>query len=129
MSVESMTVFRYLNKWRTLKAWGRVLNDVEIMVSEREYPKRAGTAWPSEKRIAVYSGGGTARMLKTGLHELSHILHPLDGHGYKWQKTYAAAVMEVTGEYVVSGLDNFREVDEACYLTMRRWWKKQNTNT
>lgn len=125
MSRESDIVRRYLDGWRTLKAWGKSLTHVDLTVSDRTYPRRAGTAWPTLNKVNVYFQPGlkgVVGMLKTGVHEFAHIVSP-DGHGYQWQKRYAGAILEITGEYVPAGFEEFRTVDESCYMALLRWWR------
>lgn len=68
-------------------------------------------------------------MLKTGLHEFAHSIESGDGHGFKWQKTYARAVSEVTGEYVRWGVEPFTRMDEDCYKAMLTWWRRSGSET
>lgn len=120
-------VLGYLNKWRNLRAWGRSLNNVDLLVSAREYPKRAGTCWPILQKVAVYHQPGMRGligMLKTGLHEFAHAVETKDEHGHKWQERYARAVTEVSGRYVGWGMNG---VDEACYRALLGWWRASGT--
>ncbi len=125
MSRECDIVRRQLDLWRTLKIWGKPLTHVNLTVSDTHYPRRAGTAWPTLNKVNVYYQPGlkgVMGMLKTGVHEFAHIVSP-DGHGYQWQKRYAGAVLEITGEYVPSGFEDYKIMDEACYFAIQRWWK------
>jgi hypothetical protein len=126
MTPHQQIVSHHLNSWRNLKAWGRSLNNVEIEVSSREYPKRAGTCWVELQKIAVYHQPGLrglVGMLKTGIHELAHAVETTDGHGYKWQERYAKATSEVTRTPVGWGSLDHTTVDEACYMALLKWWR------
>lgn len=119
-------VYAYLNKWRNLKAWGRSLDKLDLTVSTREYPKRAGTCWPALQKVNVYHQSGIVGalgMLKTGLHEFAHAIEGEDGHGFKWQARYAKAVTEVTNIYVGWNYQTPKEIDRQCYIAMGRWWR------
>lgn len=121
-----LIVKNQLDRWRNLRAWGRSLDNVEIKVSAREYPKRAGTCWPELQKLVVYHQPGLVGlvgMLKTGLHEMAHAVEVKDGHGFRWQEKYARAVTEVTHHYVGWGFEPHTRVDEACYRAMLKWWR------
>lgn len=119
-------VYGHLNKWRNLRAWGRSLDNVKLEVSKRSYPKRAGTCWPEQQRVVVYHQPdlvGLVGMLKTGVHEFAHAVETTDGHGNKWQKRYAAAIHEITGNYIGWGFEPHQKLDENCYRAMLKWWR------
>lgn len=119
-------VYNFLHKWRNLRAWGRSLDDLNLIVHAREYSKRAGTCWPEQQKVIVYNQSGMrglVGMLKTGLHEFAHAIETKDGHGPRWQERYAKAVTEVTGHYVGWGWEKFNTVDEHCYRAMLKWWQ------
>lgn len=126
LSAHQRIVYHHLNNWRNLRAWGRSLDNVELEVSNREYPKRAGTCWPELQKVAVYHQAGLrglVGMLKTGLHEFAHAVETTDGHGLKWQERYAKAVKEVTGIPVGWGSLEYTTVDEAAYGALLKWWR------
>lgn len=119
-------VYGHLHSWRNLNAWGKSLDHVDLTVSNREYPKRAGSCWPELQKVVVYYQPGLkglVGMIKTGLHELAHTVEVADSHGARWQKVYARAVTEVTGHHVVWGLGQAK-VDEACYKAVLKWWRQ-----
>src|SRR5690242_15243081 len=120
-------VTTHLNNWRNLKAWGRSLDNLTIEVSERSYPKRAGTCWLELQKIAVYHQPGlrgVVGMLKTGLHEMAHAIETSDrDHGFKWQERYAKAVHEVTHERIGWGSEEYKAVDEGAYKALLKWWR------
>lgn len=126
MTPHQRIVYHHLNSWRNLKAWGRSLDNVEIEVSTREYPKRAGTCWPELQKIVVYHQPGLrgiVGMLKTGIHELAHAVETTDHHGMKWQERYAKATTEITGTRIGWGSEEYTVVDEAAYAAMLKWWR------
>lgn len=126
MTPHQRIVTKHLDSWRNLRSWGRSLSNLEIDVSTKQYPKRAGTCWPELQKIAVYHQPGlrgVVGMLKTGLHEMAHAIETTDGHGYKWQERYARAVHEVTKQPIGWGSDEFTAVDEGAYQALLRWWR------
>lgn len=126
MTPHQRIVSTHLNNWRNLRSWGRSLDNLEIEVSSKSYPKRAGTCWVELQKIAVYHQPGlkgVVGMLKTGLHEMAHAIETTDGHGYKWQERYARAVHEVTKQVTGWGSVDHTTVDEAAYIAMLKWWR------
>lgn len=126
MTPHQRIVLTHIESWRNLKSWGRSLDNLEIIISNKSYPKRAGTCWPELQRIAVYHQPGlrgVVGMLKTGLHEMAHAIEVGDEHGYKWQERYAKATQEVTKQPVGWGSEDYRTVDEAAYRALLRWWR------
>lgn len=127
MTPHQAIVTRHLNAWRNLRAWGRSLDDLDLTVSTREYPKRAGTCWPELQKVNIYHQPGLrglVGMLKTGLHEFAHAIETKDSHGHRWQERFAKSVSEVTGKYVGWGHDDPKRLDETCYVTMLKWWRQ-----
>ena len=126
MTPHQQIITHHLNNWRNLRAWGRSLDNLEIEVSDRSYPKRAGTCWPELQRIVVYHQPGLkgiVGMLKTGLHEMAHAIETTDKHGLKWQERFAKATSEVTRTPIGWGSEDFTTVDEACYIALLKWWR------
>lgn len=99
---------------------------MDLTVSTREYPKRAGTCWPELQKVNVYHQpglSGMVGMLKTGIHEFAHAVEAKDGHGFKWQERYAKAIGEITGSYVGWNFNEPVKMDELCYRAMLKWWR------
>lgn len=114
----------WAERWVGLRAWRVYLEDIDITVSDREHPRRAGTCWQFERRLIVYRQPRTIDMLATLLHELAHAATVGDHHGQRWQFIYAEAATEVTGIQVVSGVDGkFEVINEAVRDAMRAWWR------
>lgn len=115
----------WVNRWRHLRAWGRSLELVDVTVSEREHPRRAGTCWTREQRITLYHQDRLTDVLTTALHEYAHAVEITAHHGLAWQARYAAAVGEVTGIVIPGGIDgDYKIIDCAARDAVRAWWHR-----
>ncbi len=123
MTLRERVLQKWLRDWRVLVAWRRDLSEVEVEISDKEYPLRLGTCWSEEQRLVVYRGKTIAGELDTLIHELAHAATIGDGHGDLWQATYAAAVEEVTGIPIPGGAENYRRLCQAGKLAVASWWK------
>ena len=96
-------------RWSTLRAWGpraRVFERTALNLRRRRkdpaHPYASGHAWWHGPRIVVTAGADYADALGCLLHEMAHIVAPVDeAHGSRFWALLAEAVEEVTGLRVV----------------------------
>jgi hypothetical protein len=126
MVLDDLTVVRtWAERWRSLRAWGRPLDEVTITVKRRPNGGITGTglARPVKRQVIVRVGSSLVDGLVTVLHELAHVAVPAqEHHGDRWQAAYAAAVEEVTGIPVAYGGEK-ADLDYAAHLALRSWWR------
>jgi hypothetical protein len=124
VSKRNQIIATHLNTWRNLRAWGRSLSELTIEVSDREYPRRGGTCWPTKQRVVIYQQPDICEMLMVGLHEMAHAVEVGDHHGEKWQRRFAVAIAEVTGITIPYACeDDYHIMDRAASDAIRRWWR------
>lgn len=116
-------VLTWAARWATLRAWGRDLSHVQVVVSPREYSSRLGTCWQMEHRLVVYAGQDMPGTLATLLHEYAHSATIGEDHGPAWQAVFASALTEVTGIEVVPCADRFEDINDAAKRAVRAWWR------
>lgn len=125
MMTQQDAVRSWAERWRSLKAWGRVL-DVKLDVRERHQGNYStGYCRPAMQEVCVTAGSDIAEALKVVLHEYAHAAVRGDEyHGPGWQACFARAVEEVTGLVVVDGAHNYRDMNAAALDAMRTWWRR-----
>lgn len=122
MITREQGIHSWASKWHALRAWRRDLSDVKVTVSDRAFPDRLGTCWPTQQRVVVYKGASFVDELGTLLHELAHAATIDQQHSPAWQATFAAAVTEVTGIAVTPSAYNYRVLNMAAKDAFRTWW-------
>lgn len=126
MSRQRAILRTWAEHWRVLRAWGRPLEEVEIVFRDRDGWGSTGLAQRcgnGDRTAIVRAGSDMADALVTILHELAH-LAVLDhvGHGDAWRERYAEAVLEVTG-IQISTEGAIRMVDYNAQGALRSWWR------
>jgi len=117
-------VTHWAERWRTIRAWGRPLEEVAVAVRERkERVGSTGSAWPQRRGMVVRAGADMPDALETILHEYAHLaVSGAEHHGEEWSAMLAAAVLEVTG--IAISTDGTKSVtDHAATDALRVWWR------
>ncbi len=117
-------LLKWAKEWTTLKAWHRDLSEVEIEISNHQFPDRLGTCWPVQQRIKIYRAPMITDELDTLIHEMAHAVMIYDGHGEMWQGCYSAAIKEVTGITIPQVADNYHILCEAGRAAVASWWTR-----
>jgi hypothetical protein len=117
----------WADRWRELRAWGRPLEEVEIVIRERSQKigtYSTGLAWPSRRRIVITAGADMPEALSVVLHELAHVAAPGRAHhGPQWRQIFARAVTEVTGvEVPVDQELRHQLVQRTAEDAVKHWW-------
>lgn len=117
--------------WRVLRAWGRPLEEVEIVFRDRIGVGSTGLAQRcgnGSRKAIIRAGSDLSDALVTILHELAH-LSVLDrvGHGEAWRMCYADAVLEVTG-IQISTEGPIVVVDQNAQGAIRSWWRSSGND-
>lgn len=129
---EKQAVTVWADRWRTLKAWGRPLDDWKVNVRMRHKGDYStGRCWFHGKRITVTASVDIVDSLGTVLHEFAHAARTrradrLDveaHHDVEWQGIYAAAVLEVTEQHIPVAVIDYKLMDEAADIAINTWWK------
>jgi hypothetical protein len=115
-------IIMWFQRWATLRAWRQDLSDVAVKVSDRIHDNRLGTAWPRQRKIAIYRHPSFTDELDTLVHELAHIATTHE-HDERWQTTYAAAITEITNIDVTPVAYNYRILSRAGCDTLKAWWR------
>jgi hypothetical protein len=124
MLTREQLLTKWFKEWSTLRAWKRDLFEVEVEISDKEFPCRLGTCWSHEQRLVIYRGNDIAGELDTLLHELAHAATIGEAHGPAWQEIYAAAILEVTRTPIPTAANNYRILCAAGKAAMRAWWER-----
>lgn len=113
----------WAERWRQLKAWGRDLDEVTIVVRQRHAGDYAtGHAYPTLRRLVI-----TAPNMPLGLecllHELAHVVVSGDEcHSDRWREVFTKAIAEVTNIRVApSGA--IEHLEHAAEAAVMMWWK------
>lgn len=124
-------VATWVEKWRELKAFRGLVTDYKVDVRMRRTgPHSTGRCFVTEKRIVVTASIDVVDSLATILHEYAHAARvrraDLDysAHDEEWQRTYAAAVFEVTGRRIPDAVSEYSLMDRAAHDTLTRWWRE-----
>jgi len=128
---EKQAVAVWVERWRTLKAWGRPLDDWKVDIRMRHIGDYStGRCWFMGKRVVVTASVDIVDSLGTILHEFAHAAAPRradrpdeNAHGLEWQRIYAAAVLEVTGRAIPEAVETYGLMDKTAYVALTAWWK------
>jgi len=119
----------WVDRWRDLKAFRGLVTDYEVIVRMRHVADYStGRCSTHKKRIIVTACDDMVDSLATILHEYAHAARvrradiDYSAHDGEWQRTYAAAVFEVTERRIPDGVPEYALMDRAAYDVMKRWW-------
>jgi hypothetical protein len=117
----------WARNWTRLKAWRYDLSEAVVVVKDRHNGQAIGSTGRArylDNQVIVRCGRSVVDCLATVLHEFAHLSERRDGHGIAWQRTFAAAVEEVTGTPIGYGYENKRDIDYVAHIALRDWWKR-----
>ena len=122
MSVGLRIVRTWAERWRSLRAWRRPLDEVALeIVPWNGGP--LGKARPGTREVVVRVGADVVDALGTVLHELAHVAVPGgEAHGPAWRERYLVAVEEVTGRPLADP-STAELLDRAAVAALRGWWR------
>jgi hypothetical protein len=122
MTRELRIVRTWAERWRSLRAWRRSLDEVVIdVVAHQRGP--LGLAQPRARTLIIRVGTDVVDGLATALHELAHVAVPHgEAHGPAWRERFLLAAEEVTGRALAEP-PTTELVDRAVVAALRVWWR------
>lgn len=133
--VVERVVRHFAEEWRTLKAWGRALEEVHFVVKPYVRGKLGYASYCTGEVEIRVRPGDVADALETVLHELAH--HATGGgaragvhHGDKWKGKLFSAICEVTD---ITGADDhvgvgwtMLQLDAWARGRLAKWWQERH---
>ncbi len=130
MLTRTQVLSKWLGHWRSLKAWKKPLNHVDVEFSNKYSKRYLGVCYPYQAKVIVYKAdiNTTDRWfdapleLYTLVHELAHAVEMDDAHGRAWQDTHSKAIHEVTGIMIPKTAPNYEDLCLMGADAVKTWW-------
>lgn len=123
-------VASWAERWRGLNAFAGRLEGWRVQIRMRRVGDYStGHFWSRDRRIVVTACTDLVDSLGTILHEYAHAARTRRAdvdyavHDEEWQRTYAAAVFEVTGRRIPEAVPEYTLMDRAARDVMATWWR------